>query len=425
MVIASIITDLTGWLEDVSAEWWFLLVILGIAFLDSVIPIVPSETTVILGGVAAGAGDQNLLLVILAGAVGAFLGDNTAYLIGRRFKPLIERRAARREKTARRLEWASDQIRERGGLLLITARFIPGGRTALTITCGLTHQPWAWFAAWVAIATTIWASYAADPRLRLRQHVRGQPHAGVPPRLRRRAVGDADHRGRPPPAQQVRRARREPSRLTRRGLSGASAPRTHGRRTLGVRPGTRRRRSGPRCRWRRVGSPVASSRSPRRRIDDLGRRRRVGPLEQADPTCSPIMSTVADRASFSDAAARLACSLISSSRATSAARSPSSRPASTRCWSASRNAVPASPAAVGSIGRRGVVRAASAGSPSYRVLTIRPSVVNPSATSFHACFIGSLTVTPPLSCRQAAPHRRVPERSRRASIPRGRARRLP
>jgi membrane protein DedA with SNARE-associated domain len=161
MIIAGVISDLTGWLEDVSAEWWFLLVILGVAFLDSVIPIVPSETTVILGGVAAGAGDQNLLLVILCGAVGAWLGDNTAYLIGYRFKPLIERRAARREKTAKRLEWATDQIHERGGLLLITARFIPGGRTALTLTCGLTHQPWPWFAAWVAVATTIWASYGA------------------------------------------------------------------------------------------------------------------------------------------------------------------------------------------------------------------------------------------------------------------------
>ena len=43
MLLANIITDLTDWLEDVSAEWWFLLVILGIAFLDSVIPIVPER----------------------------------------------------------------------------------------------------------------------------------------------------------------------------------------------------------------------------------------------------------------------------------------------------------------------------------------------------------------------------------------------
>ena len=106
MVIAGVISDLTDWLEDVSAEWWFLLVILAIAFLDSVIPIVPSETTVILGGVAAGAGDQNLLLVIPAAPSARSSATTRAYLIGRRFRPLIERRAARREKTAQRLEWA-------------------------------------------------------------------------------------------------------------------------------------------------------------------------------------------------------------------------------------------------------------------------------------------------------------------------------
>ena len=121
----------------------------------------PSETTVILGGVAAGAGDQQLLLVILAGALGAFLGDNTAYLIGRRFAPWIQRRAASRPKTAKRLTWAHDQIKLRGGMLLITARFIPGGRTALTVSSGITHQPWRWFAGWVAVAALIWATYAA------------------------------------------------------------------------------------------------------------------------------------------------------------------------------------------------------------------------------------------------------------------------
>jgi membrane-associated protein len=157
----SVLSDLTDWLEDISSQWWFLLVIFVIALLDSVIPIVPSETTVILGGVAAGAGDQNLALVILAGALGAFCGDNMAYTIGRWWAPWFNRRADQREKTRRRLDWARQQIRERGGLLLITARFVPGGRTALTLTCGITAQPRAWFAAWIAIAAVIWATYAA------------------------------------------------------------------------------------------------------------------------------------------------------------------------------------------------------------------------------------------------------------------------
>jgi membrane protein DedA with SNARE-associated domain len=160
-MVANILDDFTSWLSDIGGEWWFLLIILGIAFFDSFIPIVPSETTVIIGGVAAGQGEQPLPLVILCGAVGAFLGDNFAYMIGRRFTPWIRRRAETRPKTAARLDWARRQIRARGGPLLITARFIPGGRTALTVTSGITHQPRAWFAGWIAIAAVIWASYAA------------------------------------------------------------------------------------------------------------------------------------------------------------------------------------------------------------------------------------------------------------------------
>ena len=156
-----IVSRLTDWLVDTSSAQWFLMVIFVIALLDSVIPIVPSETTVIIGGVAAGAGDQNLLLVIMAGAIGAFIGDNLAYLIGRSFHGPIARRAERKPSTQRRLNWAAEQVRDRGGLLLVTARFIPGGRTALTISCGLTQQPQRWFVKWVALAVTIWATYAA------------------------------------------------------------------------------------------------------------------------------------------------------------------------------------------------------------------------------------------------------------------------
>jgi membrane protein DedA with SNARE-associated domain len=116
---------------------------------------------VIIGGVAAGAGDQSLILVILSGAIGAFLGDNAAYLVGANMSGWIEAKAATRPKQQQRLDWAEQQIRVRGGPLLITARFIPGGRTALTISCGVTRQPRRWFMGWIAVATTIWATYAA------------------------------------------------------------------------------------------------------------------------------------------------------------------------------------------------------------------------------------------------------------------------
>jgi membrane protein DedA with SNARE-associated domain len=157
------IGDITDRLEDWSSNWWFLGVILGIAFLDSVIPIVPSETTVIIGGVAVATdvAPYDLWMVIVAGAAGAFLGDNFAYSIGHRFAPRFERRAARKPSFAKRLQWANSQIRERGGLLLITARFIPGGRTALTLSSGITRQRRWWFVRWIFVAALIWAGYAA------------------------------------------------------------------------------------------------------------------------------------------------------------------------------------------------------------------------------------------------------------------------
>jgi membrane-associated protein len=160
-LLANVVTDIFDWLGEFSANWWFLVIIFVIAYLDSIVPVVPSETMVIIGGVAAGAGDQNLLLVIAAGAVGAFFGDMTAYLLGARMSGWIERRAADRPKLEQRLGWAERQIRVRGGLLLVTARFIPGGRTALTVSSGVTRQPKAWFTRWIAIAVVIWASYAA------------------------------------------------------------------------------------------------------------------------------------------------------------------------------------------------------------------------------------------------------------------------
>lgn len=148
-------------LRDLSDSPVFYVVIFAIAVLDSVFPVVPSETMVIIGGVAAGLGDLNVLAVIAVGAAGAFVGDNMSFEIGLRAKEPVTRWYSRSEKRAKRLEWADRQIEERGGLLLITARFIPGGRTLLTLSCGITGQPHRWFAQWVGAAAIIWASYAA------------------------------------------------------------------------------------------------------------------------------------------------------------------------------------------------------------------------------------------------------------------------
>lgn len=161
--IFDFLNGLTDWLADISANPWFYGVIFIIALLDSVVPVVPSESTVIIGGIAAGQGNLWVGLVIVLGAAGAFCGDSIAYFLGRRFRPFVARVLGRGKGNGEeQMQKAADQIDKRGGLLLITARFIPGGRTLMTISCGATERPYkSWFIPWDAVAATLWASYAA------------------------------------------------------------------------------------------------------------------------------------------------------------------------------------------------------------------------------------------------------------------------
>jgi membrane-associated protein len=158
---AAILSNFTEWLAEVSGKPWFYGLIFSIAFLDAILPIVPSETAVILGGIAAGQGSLWLPLVIVFAAAGAALGDNTAYEIGKRAAKSIERRASAKPKRQARLDWAKTQLQKRGGSLLLTARFIPGGRTMITLASGITHQPRKRFVSFVGLAAGIWATYAA------------------------------------------------------------------------------------------------------------------------------------------------------------------------------------------------------------------------------------------------------------------------
>jgi membrane protein DedA with SNARE-associated domain len=143
------------------ASGWAYAIVFLLALLDAVVPIVPSETAVITAGVVAGAGDLSLAMIIPAAAAGAFLGDNTAYWIGRRFGTRVVDRFLSGERSRRRIEWAERQLAERGGELIAIARFIPGGRTAVTLSAGLVEFPWRRFILFDAAAAVGWALYAS------------------------------------------------------------------------------------------------------------------------------------------------------------------------------------------------------------------------------------------------------------------------
>lgn len=157
----AVINTFFDWLKESSSSPWFYLIIFAVAVFDSVLPIVPSESLVIIGGVSAGTGSLSIALVVLCAAGGAFIGDNLSYLIGREASDWVIKRRTRTERGAKQMVNIVEQIHDRGGMLLITARFIPGGRTLLTLSCGVTRQPRKWFIGWAVVAASVWSLYAS------------------------------------------------------------------------------------------------------------------------------------------------------------------------------------------------------------------------------------------------------------------------
>src|SRR3990170_5329413 len=159
---------MSNWLDfDQIADWvsgssWSYFVIFMVAVIDAFFPLVPSETVLVIGGNLAASGDLNLLLVILAGAAGAILGDNISFGIGSWVGERTVKRWFRSEKAHRRLEWAERTLDERGAYIIIIARFVPGGRTAVTFSAGYVHSlPWRRFIVYDVIAGLIWGTYGA------------------------------------------------------------------------------------------------------------------------------------------------------------------------------------------------------------------------------------------------------------------------
>ncbi|HVW89686.1 MAG TPA: VTT domain-containing protein [Gaiellaceae bacterium] len=149
-----------GLVDTVTASAWVYPLILGVAALDAVFPLVPSEATVIAAAALAGSGELGLGLVLLAGAAGAVVGDNVAYAIGRAGRGFALDRISRSAAWSRRFARAQAQLRRRGGTVIVVSRFVPGGRTATMISAGIAGLGWRCFVAFDVAAGVVWASYA-------------------------------------------------------------------------------------------------------------------------------------------------------------------------------------------------------------------------------------------------------------------------
>ncbi|MDY7106186.1 MAG: DedA family protein [Actinomycetota bacterium] len=133
----------------------------GFVVLDAVIPIFPSESLLTTASNLAAQSDSSIVLwrLIVAGSIGAVIGDSLLYWLARTvLRPFMSgqvERASRNEKVARSME----VLGRTAPLLIVFGRFVPGLRFMLGATMGLTRYPYPRFLGWDALGGTLWASF--------------------------------------------------------------------------------------------------------------------------------------------------------------------------------------------------------------------------------------------------------------------------
>ncbi len=148
-------SGLTEW----AVSYGYIAVLLIVAG-DGIFPVLPGETAIIATAVVAAKGDLKLYWIILAGTVGAMIGDSVAYFIGRAgggpIRRLLVRMAGEERITA-----AEGMIARQGSALVFVGRFLPGLRIALNMSCGAGHMAYKRFATFDALGALAWSSQAA------------------------------------------------------------------------------------------------------------------------------------------------------------------------------------------------------------------------------------------------------------------------
>ncbi len=148
------------WVLTIADAWWVHLVLFVGAWMDGFFPTAPSESIIVtLSSLWASSGRPSLILLALAAWGGAFAGDSTGYLIGRRIG-WQRFRFLRDGKGYRAVQAADRGLSRRALLFLMTARYIPFGRTAVNLVAGAVRYPYSQFWPRSLLSTFTWAVYS-------------------------------------------------------------------------------------------------------------------------------------------------------------------------------------------------------------------------------------------------------------------------
>jgi len=136
----------------------YALIALGM-FLENLVPPIPAELIMPLGGYLAHKGQLQLLPVILSGLLGTVLGAWFWYGIGRlinedRLEHLVGRHGRWLGLTPKGLRQSRQWFNRHGAAVVFWGRLVPGVRTFISVPAGIELMPQLGFLAWTTAGSS-------------------------------------------------------------------------------------------------------------------------------------------------------------------------------------------------------------------------------------------------------------------------------
>jgi membrane protein DedA with SNARE-associated domain len=137
----------------------YALITLGM-FLENLVPPIPAELIMPLGGFLAHKGQLQLLPVILSGLLGTVLGAWFWYGVGRlineeRLEHLLGRHGRWLGVTPVGLRQSRRWFQRHGAAVVFWGRLVPGVRTLISVPAGIELMPQPGFLAWTTAGSSI------------------------------------------------------------------------------------------------------------------------------------------------------------------------------------------------------------------------------------------------------------------------------
>ena len=142
----------------------FAYLVIGFAmFLENIIPPIPSEIIMPLGGYFVYQGSLNFYILVLFGTVGTLLGSFPWYFLGKslneqKISKFLDNKGKFLGITSNDLSKSRLWFDKYGTLLVFWGRLIPGIRTLISVPAGIELMPIGTFLIWTTLGTAIWVT---------------------------------------------------------------------------------------------------------------------------------------------------------------------------------------------------------------------------------------------------------------------------